>query len=157
MFKLSRGRGRGGDLDPLESAWALTEGGTPDDPIFVRRNVGAEQLADSGAYPAYVLVQVPLHACDDRGMPEASEFPYLEAVEDALVAELTAGGAAVLVLVITRDRHRRFVVYTRDAAATSASADAVSRRFEQSHPGREFGVGRGDDPQWTVYRGFARA
>ena len=146
MFGRKRAPRAAGDAGLQDRAWSMVESGE----LLVRRNHALATLPDRAAYADFLLVQVPLRAPgagDDPLVP--GDFARLDALEDALVAELGAGDESVLALVITREGRRRFVFYTRDRAAAERKAASVTAQL-----GEEADHGGSPDPEWGFYQRF---
>jgi hypothetical protein len=150
MLSFTRKPVAGGDFGPQDGAWSLFEGGSRKEPMSVRRNHALAPYAGRPEYDRILLIQVPIAGADKRGLPAATDFPYLDALEDALVEALGAGDESLLAAVITRAGHRRFLFYTRDDTAARQKAETVVDASGVA----DVACGVVPDPGWEKYSHF---
>src|SRR5262247_557750 len=76
--------------------WALAQGTQKGKPIFVRINEGLRAVAGHPEYADQLGVALQLREPTDEGLPEEDESAELNAIEDALCADLLAGNQSLL-------------------------------------------------------------
>jgi len=100
-------------------------------------------------YPDMAYLRVHMHQPRADGLSSQDEFDALIALEDRIVAMLTAGDAARFVGRCTSDGHRDFFFFLRPQVDWQASAATA---MEGS--GYAYASGQRPDPQGEVYHGF---
>jgi len=136
---------------PVDSRWTVLQGQHNGNPLFVRRNDSAKELAGHPDFRFRVGVAVPLKSPDGSGFPFQAEAQELCAIEDLLSSQLESEQRSLQVLAITTGGMREFVFYTRDPVAAQAALDSVRARTT-SH---ELQTYIQEDPGWDVLRQFA--
>ena len=133
---------------PLPDTWDLLQGDHLGQPMLVRLNTGAADLAGRGSHDIRVGVAVPFNAPRPDGLPELVEGDALEDFEDELVD--LVGGRGTLVAVITTGGVREFVLYTGE----EWWIHQFQRDLASAIPSHRVQVSAKPDPDWCVYRSF---
>jgi hypothetical protein len=136
-----------------DGPWSLGQGDCDGKPMFVRINIGATPLAGKPRFQQRVGVTVPLRSPTAEGFPRPMEAAQLDAIEDQLVAALTAGGTGIFVLAITTAGMREFVFYTSDATASQSSVE----KLVQSIKSHTLQPVVDHDPEWDVFQQFVES
>jgi uncharacterized protein DUF695 len=131
--------------------WALAQGTQKGKPLFVRINEGLAPVAGHPEFSDQLGVAVQLREPTDEGLPEEAESAELNAIEDALCADLLPDNQSLLALVLTTDGAREFVFYTADKEAARRKATAVGRRIATHH----LICRLRRDPEWRIFKQFA--
>jgi uncharacterized protein (TIGR01619 family) len=134
----------------MSDEWDFYRLQVDDQPASIFLDMGIARLAplDTHASMAYLRVHM-LHPTED-GLSSQVEFEDLIALEDAVIAEITADGATIYVGRNTSRSNRDFYFYTAEAALFEAAAtDAMS-----AFPAYSFETGGRADPEWRAYFEF---
>jgi len=119
-------------------------------PASIYLDLGWGGEAPPPAFPVMAYVRVLMRAPRPDGLSSQEEFDDLIAVEDRLVAALTAGGAAIYVGRNTSGGCRDFYFYAPAGTAWEERASLAMGAM----PDYRFQAGQRPDPEWSVYREF---
>lgn len=134
-----------------DGPWTVATGDSDGKPLFVRLNTGAAAVAGHSALGHRVGVAVLLQAPDPSGLPSAQESATLAQIEDALEGALRVGHEAILVLVLTTDGMREFVLYSAAPQNLEAAISSVRAQF----PSYAIQFYVEPDGEWDAYASLA--
>ncbi len=140
-------------IPPVEAQrWTVAHAGVGGEPLIVRSNDAARELAGHPALPIKLGFAVPLNRPNEGGLPDGEEHQQLTAVEDLIAAQVLASGPGVHALTLTTGVMQEVIFYVtpdRDFAGLHARVtEAVS-----SHTVQCLAV---EDPEWESFLEFTR-
>lgn len=120
------------------------------EPASIFLDMGIAQDPPRSIYDHMGYLRIQMIRPRDDGLSSQEEFDDLIVLEDAVVAEITAGGATIYVGRNTSHGNRDLHFYTRDPATFEAAAAAAMKAF----PAYSWDSGTRADPEWKSYFGF---
>ena len=136
----------------LADAWSMFQGEHNGHPLIARARTSAKDLVGHPSYTHQVGIAVPLHDPDQNGFPSAAESTQLDNIEDRIAYMLESGNESLLVVVISINGMREFVLYT-------TSPDEVQRKFgalKKEILSHTLQLMIRPDKEWNVYKAFVR-
>ena len=131
--------------------WAMVQGSNQGNLLLARVHKGLGTLVGTAAYPFRVGVATRVRATAANGMPTPEENITLQEVEDRLRLALEAEREAILVVVLTTNGVKEWVLYTSDPEATKRRMGA----FGPTVSTHQLQMVIREDKNWDVYRQFA--
>jgi hypothetical protein len=131
--------------------WAMVQGSNQGKLLLARVHKGLGAIVGHAAYPFRVGVATRVRATAANGMPTPEENATLQEVEDRLQLALEAEREAILVVALTTNGVKEWVLYTSDVEATK-------RRMESFGPTvktHQLQMVIREDKHWDVYRQLA--
>lgn len=107
------------------------------------------EVAPDDRRPHLVRVTVGFNAVQDDGLPDPADLAPVNALEDPLLAQLEASGAALVGRVATQGV-RHFFFYTPDPDASEAAAASALRAAKD----RQVEIEASHDPEWAAYTDY---
>ncbi|MGB2963641.1 MAG: DUF695 domain-containing protein [Anaerolineales bacterium] len=135
---------------PTESKWSVKESEHNNQPMYIRLNNSADDLAGHPDYKYRVGIAVPLKLPDEQGLPTTYEIEELNAIEDSLARRLEKDQLSLQVLSITTGNMREFVFYTKDPQSALEMIEACQLEVK-THQLQKYVK---EDPGWTLYKDF---
>lgn len=121
-----------------------------DQPASIFVDMGIARVAPVNTHGAMAYLRVHMLRPTEDGLSSQVEFEDLIALEDAVIGEITAGGAVIYVGRNTSHSNRDFYFYTAEVASFEALATAAMSAF----PAYSFDTGGRADPEWRAYFQF---
>ena len=134
----------------MSDNWDFYASRVDDEPASIFLDMGIAQDPPRWIYDHMAYLRVEMLRPRDDGLSSQEEFDDLIALEDAVVADITASGATIYVGRNTSHGNRDLYFYTRDPAAFEAAAKAAMSVF----PAYSSDSGTRADPDWHSYFGF---
>ncbi len=129
--------------------WTLAEAGTKgQNYTLLRFNQGIKEAAGHPDYPVRVGVAVPVTSVQDSNAA-------LDALEDAISEKLSKDESGVEVLTISSldgNQFKEFVFYTKE----NVDFKTLHEDLEKAFPLLNIQFYAEKDPQWSVYKEYAR-
>lgn len=139
------------NVPPLETQrWAVAQVDVGGDPLIVRSNEAARELAGHPALPIKLGFAVPLNRPNEGGLPDGDENQQLAEVEDLIAARVLASAPGVHALTLTSGVMREVVFYVTpglDIVGLHASV-------QESVPSHTVQCLAVEDPGWQSYLEF---
>lgn len=145
-----------GELDPLSYIedpsykWSICETDYGGKPLFVRRNVTAEEWIGHAELPVKLGFAVPLELSNEYGLPNPEESEVLNAVEDLIIHYLNSQTRGIHALVLTTGRMKEFVFYIPH----NVDIQAIHENIKQSVPEHDVQCMAVNEPDWESFQLF---
>ena len=134
-------------------SWGIVQGSNQGTLLLARVRKGLGAIVGHAAYPFRVGIATRVRATAANGMPTPEENATLQDLEDRLSRALEVEREALLVVALTTNGVKEWVLYTSDP-------DATKRRMQDFAPTvstHKLQIVVGEDKGWAVYRQFAGA
>ncbi len=134
-------------------SWGVVQGSNQGNLLLARVRKGLGAIVGHAAYPFRVGVATRVRATAANGMPTPEENATLQELEDRLSRALEVDREALLVVALTTNGVKEWVLYSSDP-------DATKRRMQDFAPTvgtHKLQMVVGQDKDWAVYRQFAGA
>ena len=125
--------------------WALLSGSFDGAPVFVSTNTAIKRI-DHLLLDTHVTLSITLANPTEEGLPTDEEAAALDAMEDALIAQL--GKEAVFIGRETSRGQRELHLHVMEGGP----AAAIIARWRAQHPGVHIESSVESDPQWEILR-----
>ena len=132
-------------------SWAVIQGSNQGNLLLARVRRGLGDNVGHAAYPFRVGVVTRVLAVAANGMPTPEENDALQALEDRLCQTLEVDREALLVVALTSNGVKEWVLYTSDPESTKRRMQA----FVPTVSSHKLQMVVQPDSGWAVYRQFA--
>lgn len=134
----------------MSEDWDFYSARVDDEPALIYLDLGIAPDVPVAGFGALGYLCVLMRYPRPDGLPSDQEFDDLIALENSVVANVTAGDVARYVGCSTSGKIRDLYFYARDGAQFERLAADSMKTF----PAYKFEVGSREDAQWELYRDF---
>jgi hypothetical protein len=136
---------------PNECSWTVSKGLHGGQPIVLRVNADARQLAGHAEYKFRIGVAVPLRCPGENGLPTPEENLEINAIEDLLCEGFERDRAALHAVAIATQGMKEFVFYTKAPKEAAQTFEEIRTKVTT----HELQCVIAEDGQWSVYKQLA--
>lgn len=138
-------------LPPADSQlWKVAQGSHDGDPLILRFNTTAQEIAGHPTLPIKLGFGVPLNHPDEGGLANAEENAQLGAIEDLIAERVLEAAVGVHVMTLTSGVMKEFVFYI----APGPDIAALHAALRAEIPSHDLQCLAEEEPDWSSFRYF---
>lgn len=131
-----------------DDRWAIGQGKVNRKPLIARWDTDATQTCPDASRPIKITIGVQCPKPQPNGLPSKDDLAFLEAMEEAMFAELPTLAATQPVLVLTTNGMREWIIYASTHEWLARWAPGFQERFMKGRPGKVEAVA---EPGWETF------